>query len=214
MTFFIYVLIGRERLNTPVWTAIVGALVYLSSTLVIILLPQKLFHRGKTSREELGLKGLPTWADLALAPLGLIVYFIIALVLLQVFSLFPFFDASEVQETGFSVLGSGLDRVIAFFALVVAPAVAEELIFRGWLYGKLRAKIPGRTASLIVSVLITSLTFALIHRQWNVGVNVFAMSLVLCALREITGTIYSGILLHMLKNSIAFFLLFIANLGA
>ena len=51
------------------------------------------------------------------------------------------------------------------------------------------------------------------HGQWNVGINVFAMSIVLCVMREITGSIYSGILLHMLKNMLAFYLLYIATLG-
>ena len=51
------------------------------------------------------------------------------------------------------------------------------------------------------------------HGQWNVGVNVFAMSIVLCTLREITGTIYAGILLHMLKNTIAFVLVYIVGMG-
>jgi hypothetical protein len=29
------------------------------------------------------------------------------------------------------------------------------------------------------------------------------MSIVLCGLREVTGTIYAGILMHMIKNAIA-----------
>ncbi|MBQ2637586.1 CPBP family intramembrane metalloprotease, partial [Candidatus Saccharibacteria bacterium] len=60
---------------------------------------------------------------------------------------------------------------------------------------------------------ITSVLFAIMHGQWNVGVNVFAMSIVLCLLREMNGTIYSGILLHILKNGVAFVLLYILNIG-
>ena len=41
----------------------------------------------------------------------------------------------------------------------------------------------------------------------------FALSIVLCGLREITGTIHAGILLHMLKNGIAFYLLFVMGMG-
>ena len=51
------------------------------------------------------------------------------------------------------------------------------------------------------------------HFQWNVGVNVFALSVVLCALREITGTIYAGILTHMIKNGVAFYLLYLVGIG-
>ena len=88
---------------------------------------------------------------------------------------------------------------------IIAP-IAEELIFRGWLYGKLRIKIPKW-----VAILITSFLFGLIHLQWNVGVTVFCMSVVMCILREITGTIYAGMLVHMLSNGIAFFLVYVVG---
>ena len=90
----------------------------------------------------------------------------------------------------------------------------EEVIFRGWLYGKLRQKLSGKTSEItgiIISILLVSLLFGIVHMQWNVGVNVFALSVVLCVLREITGTIYSGILVHMLKNGIAFYFLYVAG---
>ncbi|MBQ6130297.1 CPBP family intramembrane metalloprotease [Candidatus Saccharibacteria bacterium] len=206
----LYFFLGREPLTTTLGTAVLNALVYVLSLSLVLLLPRKFFPKWRTSREELGLKGLPTWADLGLAPVGFLVYFLLAMLLVAVFSLFPFFDPSEAQETGFSILATGFDKILGFLALVVLPAVFEEVIFRGWLYGKLRAKIPGKF-SLLLSVLITSVLFGLLHGQWNVGVNVFAMSLVLCALREITGTIYAGILLHMLKNALAFALLYIFN---
>ena len=58
-----------------------------------------------------------------------------------------------------------------------------------------------------------SILFGVVHMQWNVGVNVFAMSVVLCGLREITGTIYSGILVHMIKNGLAFYYLYILGIA-
>ena len=90
-------------------------------------------------------------------------------------------------------------------ALVFIAPIAEEILMRGWLYGKLRTKLKAPLAILLVS-----LVFALLHGQWNVGVTVFSLSLVLCTLREITGTIWSGIILHMLSNGIAFYLLYVA----
>ena len=62
-------------------------------------------------------------------------------------------------------------------------------------------------ASMIISALLVSVLFGVVHLQWNVGVTVFAMSLVLCGLREVTGTIYAGILMHMLKNGLAMWIL-------
>jgi membrane protease YdiL (CAAX protease family) len=45
--------------------------------------------------------------------------------------------------------------------------------------------------------------------QWNVAADTFALSLVLCTLRQITGNIWAGVLLHMIKNGIAYYFLFI-----
>ena len=205
-------ILGKEALSQPVWMAIYEALVYILAMALIILVPK----RNTNRRTELGLRGLPTWTDIGLALVGFIVYLLLAAGLLAIFSFFPWFDAEEAQEIGFSIYAAGLDRAIAFFALVVIAPIAEEIIFRGWLYGKMRGKLNRKVSnqtSMLISIFLVSLLFGIVHLQWNVGVNVFAMSVVLCGLREITGTIYSGILLHMLKNGVAFYLLFILGIN-
>lgn len=221
-------IMGVENFSQPVPTAIYSALSYLLTMFMVILVPpivifmrrakagkKKVIIDRKTAREELGLKDFPTWTDIGLAPIGFIVYLLVAGGLTALFSLFPWFNASEAQDVGFNYYVTGIDRMIAFVVLVVIAPVAEEIIFRGWLYGKLRNTILNKYSnivSIIVSTFLVSLVFGVVHLQWNVGVNVFAMSIVLCTLREITGTIYSGILLHMLKNGIAFYLLYVLGM--
>lgn len=161
---------------------------------------------AKTSREELGLKGLPTWTDILLSPIGFIAQLVLGAALVEVFTLlFSWFNASEIQEVGYTDLYGTGDKIIAFIIIAIVAPIAEEIIFRGFLYGRLRKHI-----NMPVAMLLTSLLFAFLHGQWNVAVNVFATSIILCSLREITGTIYAGTLVHILKNAIAFYLLFIA----
>ena len=212
VVFGLYLLIGRQQLTTPVWTTVANALIYALATFLIIWIPIKFFKKERPSRTDIGFNDLPTWTDIGLAPAGLIAYLILAVILVAIFSNFSFFDASQAQELGYT-LTNGLDRVVAFFALCIVAPIAEETIFRGWLYAKLRAVIPGKKLSLILSILLVSILFGVMHGQWNVGVNVFAMSVVLCALREVTGTIYSGILLHIIKNTIAFVLVYILGIS-
>lgn len=219
LAWLLYLIVGKDTLLTPLWNAIYQALIYVLTLTLLLTAPrllsrlkiakkaQKMRNTAISSREELGLRDLPTWTDIGLAPVGLIVYFLAAAGLTAIFKLFPWFDALEAQDVGFSNLYFAADRIIAFIALVVIAPVAEETIFRGFLYGKLRNRL-----SIIPAMLIVSLLFAILHGQWNVGVNVFALSLVLCGLREITGTIYSGIIVHMLKNALAFYLLYIAGM--
>ena len=207
---------GAETFSQPVPTAVYSALSYCLAMILVIAVPTRLSAKWKVSRQDLGLHGWPTWTDIGLAPVGYIVYVILAAGIVWVFSLFPWFDAAEVQDIGFSYYVSGLDRVVAFLTLVVVAPIAEEIIFRGWLYGKMREKLNvaySNVVSMIISSLLVSVLFGLVHMQWNVGVNVFALSLILCGLREITGTIYAGMLLHMVKNGVAFVLLYVVGVG-
>lgn len=215
-------LLGPTKFAEPVWTAVYSAIVYLVALALVALVPHalyKLYHKSAefgTSKKELGLIGLPTWTDIGLAPVGFVVYLLLAAGVTALFSLFPWFNAAEVQDTGFSVYVMGLDRIVAFITLVVVAPIAEEIIFRGWLYAKLRHFLKqglSETWSMVLSILLVSVLFGAVHMQWNVGVNVFAMSIVLCGLREITGTIHAGILLHMLKNGVAFYLLYVVGMG-
>ena len=118
--------------------------------------------------------------------------------------LIPIIDLNQVQDVGFSALSSRYEYMLAFLALVVIAPIAEEVLFRGYLYGKLRQYVP-----IWASVIVTSLLFALVHLQWNVAIDVFVLSVILCLLREKTGSISSSIIVHMIKNAIAFYFLFV-----
>lgn len=201
----IMLMILGENFELPIWTTIYSALVYVLSLFLVIFVPWRLL-KMKTTRDELGLSGLPTWTDLGLSIVGIVVYFVLAMIVTALMMLLlPEMDWQAAQNVGFSDLSSWGDKALAFVSLVVVAPVAEEIIFRGWLYGKMRASMPAWASILLVSVL-----FGAVHGQWNVGVNVFCLSVVLCLLRELTGTIWSGIVVHMLKNGIAFYLLFIS----
>lgn len=197
-------ILGKVKFSTPVWTTVYTALVYLVAAAMVIFIPKLVKKELKTSREELGLSGLPTFTDIGISILGVIATFLVAGVVITFLSNFSWFDAEETQELGYSTQVIGFDRVVAFLALVVFAPLFEELIFRGWLYGKLKTSVSVGVAIALVSVL-----FGALHGQLNVGVTVGIMSIVMCLEREMTGTIYAGVLTHMLKNGIAFYLLFI-----
>lgn len=160
------------------------------------------------SKERMGLNGMPTWTDLGLAPVGYVVSLIVGGVITMIFSSFSWFNADEAQELGYSLYMQGWERGLAFIELVVVAPIMEELLFRGWLYGNLRVKIPKWLAILLVSVL-----FGLIHFQWNVGISVFVLSIVACILREVTGNIYAGTLVHMINNGVAFLLVYVIGMN-
>jgi membrane protease YdiL (CAAX protease family) len=194
-----------DSLNDSVGAAVEVGLTYLLAALVAIGVPRAL-KRSKVDSMLLGLNRLPEWSDIVLGPLGYIPYIILTLILTTIVAaVIPGFNLSEAQDTGFQTVTNQLGYMMAFFTLVVVAPLAEETLFRGYLYGKLRAYI-----GVIGAIILTSLCFGALHLQLNVAVDVFALSVVLCVLREFTGSIWAGILLHMTKNLIAFYFLFVA----
>ena len=146
------------------------------------------------------------WKDVGLALLGAVVYLFVAVVLLSIARSIPGFDSSQAQDIGFTHI-YGTERVIAFVVLVMLTPVFEEVIFRGFLYSKLKPII----RHWWIAAVVVSALFGLAHMQWNVAIDVFVLSMVACYLRELTGSIWAGIILHCLKNLIAFIALFFVS---
>jgi hypothetical protein len=125
--------------------------------------------------------------------------------------LIPQLDVNQQQQLGFSNL-QGTDFVFAFLALVVMTSIAEEILFRGYLYKNLKKTMPLKLAALVTSVI-----FAIAHLEFFgdnplnfiAAIDTFIFSLFLIGLLEKTKTLWSSILFHALKNSIAFVVLFV-----
>ena len=197
--------------NENVVQTVIMAISYVVAVALIILPPWYLM-KSKVGKDGLGLRGLPTWTDILLAPIGYIASMVATMAVLLVIQAFvPSFNLQETQDVGFRMesLYSNADKMVAFAALVILAPIAEELIFRGYLYGKLRTRLSAIPAIILVSVL-----FGFMHGQWNVGIVVGVMSIFLCIARELTGTIYAGILMHMIRNGLAFYLLYINPISA
>lgn len=195
---------GSITINQSLQGTIVAALVYILTLVIVIGVPLKLWG-VKTTREELGLTKWPTWWDMLLAPAGFILYAFLAAALIALVSkFFPQFNAEEAQDVGFDAISQNYEYVLAFITLVVIAPISEEILIRGYLYGKLR-----KVVSVLAALLISALLFSLMHFQWNVAINVFPLAVIMVVLREMTGSIWAGIMLHMIKNGLAFYLLFI-----
>lgn len=200
-----------DALDQTVFNTIVSLVVYIVTLMIVMGVPYYA-KKIKTTPQELGLTRAIQWRDIGFAPLGFIVYFIGAgLVMYLVSQIFPGVDLDQDQTTGFKSLHTNWEYILAFTTLVVIAPVAEEVLFRGYLLGKLKKYMP-----LWVAIAASSLLFAALHLpgggeqlQWNVAFNVLVLGVVLAILRPLTGSIWSGVLLHMIKNGVAFYLLFI-----
>lgn len=147
---------------------------------------------------------------------GFALYFVgYAMLLTLVTHLVPGINTDQKQELGFDNVAGTTALVLTFVSLVILPPLIEETVFRGFVYTGLR-----NTLKPVTAALATSLLFAVAHLQlgsgkpplWIASFDTFSLSLVLCYLRQKSDSLWPGVLLHALKNGVAFVSLFILHL--
>jgi membrane protease YdiL (CAAX protease family) len=172
-------------------------------------------RRYKTSFKNLGLIK-PKLRDVGYALSGFAVYLPLYLATLAaVHALVPSINIDQKQQLGFQDANGNMLFVV-FMGLVILAPITEEILVRGFLYGSLKKQWPK-----IYAVICTSVLFAMAHLQfgsgapllWVAAIDTFILSLVLIYLRDKTGGLAASIMLHMLKNSLAFIALFIIRAG-
>lgn len=87
--------------------------------------------------------------------------------------------------------------VIMYMTIALAPAFAEEFLFRGVIYGNLRPF--GRTQAILIS----SALFALMHQNIGQFFYTFVGGVAMALMYELTGSIWCGIMYHMFNNELA-----------
>ena len=137
--------------------------------------------------------------------IGLVVVLLIAFLVLiwitfvLVTVLVPGFDANQAQTNDFTNPRSRQEWWVSLMALVVLPPVIEETIFRGLAFAAF-----SKRWGYIWGAVLSSVLFALLHGQANVGVYTFVLGLMLCVVYVKFKSIGPGILLHMANNLLAF----------
>lgn len=134
------------------------------------------------------LKPLAAW-------IGLFVLVITAIELIAL--LLPEFDNSFMEN----VLASARNKPLLFLGAALMPALFEEFLLRGLLYGSLRHALDKHTA-----IAIASGVFTMIHVQYPwylLALYILPLAVLLGYARANTGSIWTSVLLHFLNNAIS-----------
>jgi membrane protease YdiL (CAAX protease family) len=182
--------------------------VLLVECMTIAILVWFIRRRKRALPKSVGMQRRPSWQDAGYMIGGILVYFGLFIATILVLDQVAPVNTEQEQAVGFEPTIAGVDVWLAFASLVVLPPIAEEIIFRGFLFGTLR----GHRLSLPWSVVITSLLFATLHLfgsadgglLWIAFIDTFVLSVVLCYVRDKTGAIWACIGIHALKNGIVF----------
>jgi membrane protease YdiL (CAAX protease family) len=171
--------------------------------------------RYKRKLKDIGLTR-PKWMHLGTGILAYPAYFLVFVIMVTlVHALVPGFNIDQEQELGFDTVRGALPLIVTFISLVILPPIVEELTVRGFLFTSLRDRL-----KYLPAMLITSFVFAAAHLPqggaagplYIAALDTFILSVVLCWLREKTGSLWPGITLHAIKNCVAYVSLFIIPL--
>jgi membrane protease YdiL (CAAX protease family) len=118
-------------------------------------------------------------------------------------------NVGQEQELGLVSPRAFIDYVQIFIMLAVLPPIFEEILFRGFLFQTLRRRI-----GLISSAIMTSVLFGAAHLEyenlnWIAAIDTLIFSGFLIYLVHKQKSLYGAMLLHAIKNSIAFYVLFV-----
>lgn len=181
-------------------------LFYAASSLLGIGFVFFFLNRIGVSARALGFRKFKVFRTVGLLALGTIVFvYGNNLVFTALDQLAPGIDLAQEQENVFVdqlAGGSVLAIALSFISLVIIAPIAEEIIFRGVLFAGF-AKSWGVWPAAIAS----SLLFGLVHMQLNVIIVTALLGLLLCWLYYKTRSLWPAILMHSLKNLLAFLLL-------
>lgn len=204
-----------DGLNDTMLGTVGAALGYTFALALAMGVPALIWKR-RASNTTLGVDRWPAWADIAIGLLAILPYYILSAVLVWVgMDLLNVIDPNVGQQIGFGDLTQRIEFILAFITLVIMAPLAEELLFRGYFLGRMSEK-----TGKWIAVLITSVAFGLMHLvgageggaialQWGATVDTFAMALAAGVLRTLTGSIWAGVMLHGVKNAVAYYFLFI-----
>lgn len=185
--------------------------VFVAEVLMVIVIGMYLRAKNATFA-TLGL-GRFRWNYIVYAVVGFISYIVVYLTLASMLGVFSDqLNSDKKQELGFDAPTAALEYILIFISLVVLPPIAEEILMRGFMYTGLRTKM-----TFLPAAVITSIIFAAGHLQygngtpllWVAAIDTFILSMVMCFVREKTGSVWPTIMIHALKNGLAFTLLYI-----
>lgn len=100
----------------------------------------------------------------------------------------------------------GVPLAVMWLLIGVYGPFCEEFVFRGILYSGYK-----RTGKMIGAVLLSALTFGLMHMNFNQALYAFAIGVLLAMLVEVTGSLWASTLCHMIFNSMQVCLMFFSD---
>ena len=99
---------------------------------------------------------------------------------------------------------------VMLFMIGIFGPFCEEFVFRGILY-KSYCRCNGGVGSGIAAVILSALTFGLMHMNFNQALYAFALGIFLAFLVEVAGSLWASVACHMFFNSFEVVLMYLSS---
>jgi len=188
-------LVLRDFSNSLVVSLTLSLIIYLAAGLAVVSLAR--FRGGPAWRTLIAWRPWTPWAAGRLywfIVIGALIYSFISNALIA--SYYP------PSKDWFTVPHDNrVSALLLFLVAAVFAPVAEELLFRGWIYTSLRAQF-----GFWISLVVSSAIFAGLHYEEThiYALAVFPIGLALGVMRETSGSLKASISFHAFFNAVAF----------
>jgi hypothetical protein len=185
---------GTNVDHTPAWVDITSTLVFQGLLIGCALAAAALFKPLRAG--QFGLRATRFWPAFGWSALAVVVFYAFG-------ALWTVVAGSPEQTTAQDIGAdeSQLALIAAGVLFVVVAPIAEEFFFRGFFYGTLRTRMSAGWAAVICGTI-----FGAIHASTGIeAVPALAvLGIVLCLVREKTGSLYPCIAIHAFNNTLAY----------
>lgn len=173
------------------------AAVYMLEAYLILLAALGVGFGGTAGlRDRLGFR-FSGWRDLALAPLVWIAVLVVGGGVTYLLRPLTGTGTPNTVRLFSSARDPGFLGITVATVVLLAPA-AEEMLFRGALFGWLRGRIP-----LVVAAVVSAAIFAGAHLSLAAFVYLFVFGLAAAAVYQRTGSTLNSFLMHACQNALA-----------
>lgn len=158
-----------------------------------------LWYTKVNFRSALNLRPLPWWGVLSSLVIGA-ASIVLVIQLSHLFNkVMPMPEAMEEAMAGlFTIDGSIPQLLFLLFVVALTPAICEEVLFRGVILSGLRTRLGLASSAVLVGVL-----FGLFHIDIFRIPPIIVLGTVLTYLTLRTGSIFAGVLVHLMNNGFA-----------
>lgn len=205
---------SKSSINNLLNSTYVQFAAILAAEAVTVLAVIKILKHYKLSLKEIGLRK-PKWDDPLFGLMAVPVYYIaFGLIVYVIGRIYSGIAVGRQQDVGFNAVHGAPQLILTFISLAILPPIAEEILFRGFLYSSMKKALPKVWAVIVVSAVFASahLIEGVGGPLWVGAIQTFVLSVVLIQLREISGGLWASMTLHGINNSIAYYVLYITPL--